>query len=146
MTLKDQDCFYCNDREPLFSLMTEICELKCSRVFLFKDQKNPGRCVVQFKDHKTELFELTNEERQDFINDVSLVAKTINEMYGANKINYAIYGDLVPHLHVHLVPKTIDGVSWGKPFTDELPKQELGENELKAEVEKLRNALLTDRL
>ena len=72
MTLKDQDCFYCNDTEPLFSLMTEICELKSSRVFLFNDQKNPGRCVVQFKDHKTELFELTNEERQDFINDVSL--------------------------------------------------------------------------
>lgn len=142
MSTHDQNCFYCNNTEQLFSLMTEICTLKSSRVFLFNDQKNPGRCVVQFKNHKTELFELTEMERQDFIDDVSLVAKTVYEMYNANKINYATYGDLVPHLHVHIVPKIKDGVSWGKPFTDDLEKLLLDPDKMKIEVEKLRSALL----
>lgn len=70
-------CFYCDNCEPLFTLMTEICTLKASRVFLFRDQKNPGRCVVQYKNHKTELFQLTREERADFMDDVAAVAQAI---------------------------------------------------------------------
>ena len=47
------------------------------------------------------------------------------------KINYAIYGDLVSHFHVHVVPKQRDGLQWGGPFTDTLPKVTLGEGEFR---------------
>ena len=61
------------------------------------------------------------------------------------KINYAIYGDIVSHFHVHLVPKHRDGLQWGGPFTDTLPKVTLSAEEFKAvgdgllsELEKLK--------
>lgn len=131
-------CFYCDNCEPLFTLMTEICTLKASRVFLFRDQKNPGRCVVQYKNHKTELFQLTREERTDFMDDVAAVAQAIWKLYGPQKINYATYGDGVPHLHVHVVPKTEGGVSWGGPFSDTLPKVYLTPEAEQAAVQALR--------
>lgn len=53
----------------------------------------------------------------------------ISEYTKADKINYAIYGDLVSHFHVHLVPKHRDGLQWGGPFTDDLPKVLLADQE-----------------
>ena len=50
------DCFYCENGEKLNSLMIEVCKLDYSTVYLNRDQKHKGRCIVMFKDHKTEYF------------------------------------------------------------------------------------------
>lgn len=126
----DLQCFYCTKSEPLSTLMTEVCVLDSSTVYLFHDQKNPGRCVVASNGHKTEIFEFSAQERNDFFEDVSNVAKAIHKLYGADKINYATYGDLAPHFHVHLVPKKVDGVSWGSPFSDTLEKVYLTDEDM----------------
>ena len=58
------ECFYCEkDNEKRKALMLDVCELPYSIVYLFRDQKNKGRCVVAFKGHKTEYFQLTPEEK-----------------------------------------------------------------------------------
>lgn len=111
-------CFYCTKDQALDALMTEICELGASTVYLFNDQTYPGRCVVALKSHKTELFELGTEERARFFDDVAKVSQAIVRVFGADKMNYAIYGDTVPHVHVHLVPKKSGADSWGGPFRD----------------------------
>ena len=56
-------CFYCENGEKLRSLMIEICELPYSKVYLNRDQKHRGRCIVALKAHKTEYFQLTPEEK-----------------------------------------------------------------------------------
>ena len=56
------DCFYCDNSEKLHSLMIEICELPYSRVYLNRDQKHKGRCIVAFKEHKTEYYQLSEKE------------------------------------------------------------------------------------
>lgn len=111
-------CFYCEKDERLLALMTPLTELQWSDVYLFNDQKHKGRCVV---------------------------AHAIANYTKADKINYAIYGDIVSHFHVHLVPKHRDGLQWGGPFTDTLPKVTLSAEEFKAvgdgllsELEKLK--------
>lgn len=40
------ECFYCEkDNEKRKALMLDVCELPYSIVYLFRDQKNKGRCV-----------------------------------------------------------------------------------------------------
>lgn len=121
--------------------MIPVCDLKYSRVFLNRDQKHPGRCIVQLKEHKTEYFQMTPEENAGFFSEVSAVAKAIWEVYAPDKINYATFGDGVPHVHVHVVPKYKDGLNWGIPFDDTLPKQLLTEEEYEKMVADLRTAL-----
>lgn len=106
------DCFYCTKDQRLLDLMIPLAELTWSDVYLFRDQKHYGRCVVALKEHKTELFQLT----QELFGEVSAVSQAIAEHTRAAKINYAIYGDLVSHFRVHLVPKQKDGLQWGGPF------------------------------
>ena len=113
------NCYYCNDEQKLNSLMLPICELRTSKAYLFRDQKYIGKCIVVFNEHKTELFQLTPKQQCNFIQDVADVANAINKAFSPNKINYAIYGDVVSHLHVHVTPKYINGPEWGMPFRDD---------------------------
>ena len=131
------DCFYCENGEKLRSLMILIKETQYSKIYLNRDQKHPGRCVVQLKDHKTEYFQLTKEEREGYFYDVAVTAKAIWEVYGPDKINYATFGDLVPHVHVHVVPKYEGGLDWGSPFDDSHPKGLLDDAGYEEAVEKL---------
>lgn len=113
-----KDCFYCNKDEQLDALMIKVWSFPNSTLYLSKDQTNPGRCIIALNDHKTELFHLEQPLRQHFMEDVSKCANAISQAFSPDKINYAIYGDLVSHLHFHLVPKYQEGADWGRAFNN----------------------------
>lgn len=137
-------CFYCENGEKLRSLMIEICKLNYCTVYLNRDQKHKGRCIVMYKDHKTEYFQLTPEENAGYFAELAKVAKAIYDTYHPDKINYATFGDGVPHVHVHVVPKYKGGLNWGEPFDDTLPKQLLSDEEYETMVKDLRKAILEE--
>ncbi|MDD3078168.1 MAG: HIT family protein [Paludibacter sp.] len=113
---KSLDCLYCQRNELQKSLMIEICDLRVSTLFLFKEQSYKGRCVVAYKDHVNELFELSDEERNLFMADVVKVAAAMKRTFSPVKINYGAYSDKLAHLHFHLVPKYENGLSFGGTF------------------------------
>ena len=129
-------CMYC-DTENDFrkSLIEKLLDLPYSTVYLFKNQCYYGRCVVAFKlYHAAELFELKPDELAGYAADVAAVAKAVKSVSGAAKINYAIYGDIAQHVHVHIVPKQEGGEDWGTPFQlggDDIPLDELSWNNLR---------------
>ncbi len=137
-----KDCFYCENGEKLASLMIPVCALRYSDVFLNRDQKHRGRCIVALKEHKTEYFQLTPEENAGYFEELSRVAKAIWELYHPDKLNYATFGDGVPHVHVHVVPKYRDGLDWGQPFDDTHTKELLSEEAYAQMVQELREKLL----
>lgn len=110
-------CNYCEKNEALMSDMAPVCDLTISSVYLMRDQTHKGRCVVAFHQHKEEVFELTDEERNVFFADVNRVAVALRRLYTPGKINLAIYGDTVRHFHVHVVPKYPDMEDYGGAFS-----------------------------
>ena len=95
-----KDCLYCQNNETLHNLMIEIAPLSVSRVFLFKEQTYRGRCLVAYKDHVNDLFELSDEERNAFMADVTRVTRAMDKAFHPEKINYGAYSDKLSHLHV----------------------------------------------
>ena len=59
----DQNCAYCMEGELVAKFGIKICELETSKVYLFKEQSHPGRCIVAHKKHVGDMNELTAEER-----------------------------------------------------------------------------------
>jgi ATP adenylyltransferase len=110
------DCLYCRKDQRLQDLMIEIGAMQVSTLYLFKEQTHRGRCVVAYRAHVNELFELPEAELTLFTQDVARAAKAIKQAFGPNKINYGAYSDKLPHLHMHLVPKYEGGEKWGAPF------------------------------
>ena len=86
-------CYYCDRDEGFQELLFYVCDLKASKVFLCKDQTLPGRCTIMYKDHYEEIFQIPKAERALYMDDVCALAETIKELFGADKINYGIYGD-----------------------------------------------------
>ncbi len=116
MMNNENKCFYCERDQRLTDLMLEICELNVSTLYLFKEQTYKGRCVVAYKEHINELYELDEKQIELFIKDVAKVAAAIKKAFSPNKINYGAYSDKLPHLHFHVVPKYEEGHTWGSTF------------------------------
>ena len=73
------ECFYCEDGEKRKSLMIEICKLNYSTIYLNRNQKYLGRCVVKLNEHKTEYFQMTKEQRDGYFEELAATAKAIFE-------------------------------------------------------------------
>jgi diadenosine tetraphosphate (Ap4A) HIT family hydrolase len=113
---KDCNCGYCVGGEPLAKFGIFICNLSVSQLILFKEQTHPGRCIVAYKDHVSEIVDISDEERNAFFADVNRAAKAIHKVFKPDKLNYGAYGDTGCHLHMHLCPKYKGGDEWGGTF------------------------------
>jgi Diadenosine tetraphosphate (Ap4A) hydrolase and other HIT family hydrolases len=138
---KSLDCLYCQRNDLQESIMIEMCDLSVSTLFLFKEQSHPGRCIVAYKDHVKELFELSETERNAFIADVCQAAAAIQKAFSPEKMNYGAYSDKLPHLHMHLVPKYEDEFEFGGIFEMNPQKVYLTDDEYNTVIEKIVKAL-----
>ncbi len=138
----DNDCFYCVKDKRLTDIMIEICKLEFSTLYLFKEQTYKGRCVVAYNDHKSEIFELNDQERSLFMKDVARVAGALKKAFSPDKINYGAYADTMTHLHFHIVPKYENGPTWGGTF-EMSPKSKvlLKDEEYKQLIDKIKENL-----
>lgn len=120
----DNGCFHCTKDQRLQALMLEIAELRTSTLYLFREQTYRGRCLLSFKGHKGELFDLTGEELTLYMHDLAQAAHAVQAACNPDKINYGAYSDKLPHLHFHIVPKYKDAESWGNMF-DMMPENKV---------------------
>ena len=114
--MKDQNCGYCVKGEPLAKFGIYVCDLSVSMLVLFKEQSHPGRTIVAYKDHVSEMTELSDEDRNAFFADVARASKAIHAAFHPDKVNYGAYADSGHHLHIHLVPKYKDEFEWNGTF------------------------------
>ena len=118
-----------------------ICDLEVSTLILFKEQSKRGRCIVAYKDHVSEIVDISDEERDKFFADVAKAARAIHKVLKPDKLNYGAYGDTGCHLHMHLCPKYKDGDEWGGTFTMNPGKVFLTNKEYAEMVEQIKAAL-----
>ena len=138
---KAPDCIYCQRNQQQKDIMIEICDLQVSTLFLFKEQSHEGRCIVAYKDHVKELFDLPEAERNAFMDDVCRVAKALNDTFHPAKINMGMYADTLAHLHVHIVPKYEGGFEFGGTFEMNPKRTYLTDEQYAAIIEKIKQSL-----
>jgi diadenosine tetraphosphate (Ap4A) HIT family hydrolase len=80
-----------------------VTDFEHTYVRMPKNQFRRGWTLVVLKRHASELYELTELELSAFWRDVTLVAGALGDLYQPAKVNCAVYGNLCPHLHCHLV-------------------------------------------
>ena len=136
--MKDTNCAYCMRGELLDKFGIFICDLEVSSLILFKEQSKPGRVIVAYKDHVSEIVNISDEERNLFMADVAHAAKALHAAFKPNKVNYGAYGDTGCHLHMHLVPKYEGGDEWGGVFQMNPGKVYLTDAEYEEMIEKIK--------
>ena len=139
--MRDKNCGYCMRGELLDNFGIFICDLSVSTLILFKEQSKRGRCIVAYKEHVSEIVDISDEERNAFFADVARAANAIHKVFHPDKLNYGAYGDTGCHLHVHLCPKYKDGDEWGGTFQMNPQKVYLTDEEYTKMAEQIKAAL-----
>jgi diadenosine tetraphosphate (Ap4A) HIT family hydrolase len=93
------------------------------RVLLVNDPHYPGFCRVVWNGHVREMTDLSELDRTGLMRMVWQVEAAVREIMRPDKINVASLGNLVPHLHWHVIPRYVDDVHfpgpvWAQPQRD----------------------------
>lgn len=76
-----------------------------------------GHAIVVFRSrHAAGLTELAEGEAADYWRDIQDVGRMIEHVFGPCHMNYLLMGNMVPHLHVHVVPRYLDDSSPERPL------------------------------
>ncbi|HEY9103855.1 HIT family protein [Chitinimonas sp.] len=106
------------------------------RVVMVDEPGYPGFCRVILNRHAAEMTELPPEERNALMNAVWAIEEVLRETVQPDKINLASLGNVVPHLHWHVIPRWRDDPHfpapiWAVPQREQI-RRELDLNRLKA--------------
>lgn len=85
------------------------------RVVLVDDPHYPGFCRVILNRHVAEMSDLPAPERRHIMEVVVAVEFALRELLQPDKINLASFGNAVPHLHWHVIPRWRDDRHFPQP-------------------------------
>lgn len=109
------------------TMLQPACELCCHpggdvlyrngqlRVVLIDEAQYPGFCRVIWNSHAREMTDLAIEDRVLFMQAVWQVETAVREVMRPDKMNLASLGNMVPHLHWHVIPRYSDDAHFPGP-------------------------------
>lgn len=105
------------------------------RVVRVDDPDYPGFCRVILNTHVREMSDLPLAERQQLMSVVFAVEETVRILFQPDKINLASFGNMVPHVHWHIIPRWntdrhFPEPIWGKVHNQIFTSRAIVSNEL----------------
>lgn len=126
-----------------------IAELPVSTLYLYRDQRFRGYCILSFAPwDATSLESLSDDEYHQFARDLRTASKAVRSACQPDHMNYELLGNSNPHLHWHIVPRYKTDPRWGQPIWEGWPRNEfklnrytLKENEYTDLIHTIRQAI-----
>ena len=84
-------------------------------VIVVDDASHPGFCRVIWHDHVREMSDLSRDDRLLVNEAVFLVEEAVREVMQPLKVNLASLGNVVPHLHWHIIARYADDAQFPAP-------------------------------
>ena len=97
------DCVLCHPQKE-----NVVWKNKELRVIQVDDPLFPGYFRVIWNKHIAEMSDLTDDERQLLEKVLLTVEKVVREQMQPDKINWAQFGNMGPHLHWHIIARYRD--------------------------------------
>src|SRR5262245_30083397 len=94
------DCPLCRDPGGEVLLRDAEC-----RVVLCAEPDYPGFCRVIVHEHVREMSDLPRARRRHVLDVVCATERALRDVLAPDKINLASLGNLVPHVHWHVIPR-----------------------------------------
>ncbi len=122
-----------------------VCELDTAYVVLGDSQFYKGYTLLLSKHHCSELHQLDKAVKLRFLEEMSIVAEAMFEVFQPVKLNYELLGNRHAHLHWHLFPRHVNDPNIHNPIwiIDKTVRNNtfLPETELKQTIKNLQTAI-----
>jgi diadenosine tetraphosphate (Ap4A) HIT family hydrolase len=94
------------------------------RVIDAVDPAYPGFTRVVWTAHVVEMTDLSEQEQTALMRAVFLVESVQRNILQPHKINLAAFGNVVPHLHWHIIPRWEDDLHFPAPVWAAAPQHD----------------------
>jgi diadenosine tetraphosphate (Ap4A) HIT family hydrolase len=140
------DCWMDVPRPESNDFLDLVAPLTVSSLYLAANQTYRGQCMLIFDPrHAARPDQLTAEEWTAFCGDLYRSQRAIVEVTRPDHVNIESLGNVVPHLHWHIIPRYVDDPRWGMPVwttpLSAMPEAHLKPAERAQLLERLRAAL-----
>jgi len=141
-----EECPLCAPRPESNDHWDLIATLSVSSLYLAKNQTYRGQCQLVFDPrHAARLDQLTSDEYAAFTADLFLAQNAVARTVAVDHMNVESLGNVVPHLHWHIVPRYVNDARWGLPIwttpLSAMPDTRLRESERDQLIDAIRIAL-----
>ncbi len=119
-------------------------EFDLSLVLLNKDANFPWCILVPKREGIYDLYQLSEEDQQQFIRESSRLSKVMMKLFGAYKMNVAALGNVVRQLHIHHIARFPEDAVWPQPIWGKLPAIQYTQDALTERISGLRQLLSGD--
>lgn len=85
------------------------------RVLLMNECAWPWLVLVPRRHAVTEIHELDAGDRETLIQEMAHASRQLQNLTGADKMNIAALGNVVPQLHIHVIARFTTDPAWPKP-------------------------------
>ncbi|MGB1108877.1 MAG: HIT domain-containing protein [Gammaproteobacteria bacterium] len=90
-------------------------KLPLSHVLLMDESRYPWLILVPDRDHISEPWQLAPEDQIQLSRESMALGQLMQQRLGADKMNIAALGNVVPQLHVHHIARFSTDPAWPKP-------------------------------
>jgi diadenosine tetraphosphate (Ap4A) HIT family hydrolase len=140
------NCPLCAPRPSSNEHVELVATMSVSSLYLAGNQTYRGQCVLIFDPrHAARVDELTPDEWRAMAEDVFRAHMAVVHVTKPDHTNIESLGNVVPHLHWHIIPRYRNDPRWGQPIwttpLDDMIDTRLPAVERDALVRELRNAL-----
>ncbi len=110
-------CPFCREDPVENEWWTFVERLSTSKLCLSQNQTYRGQCLLIFEGkHAESIEELSEAEYVHFMNDLRHSVKSLQKVFKPDHLNIELLGNVVPHLHFHLIPRYMNDPRWMHPI------------------------------
>lgn len=92
-----------------------VTDLPFCRVLLMNDRRFPWLILVPRRAGLRDFDDVAAAEKPNFHAEIDLASQVLREATGAEKMNVAALGNMVPQLHVHVIARFAADAAWPGP-------------------------------
>jgi diadenosine tetraphosphate (Ap4A) HIT family hydrolase len=123
-----------------------VGQLSVSSLYLTKNQTYRGQCQLIFDSrHVARLDQLSRPEWTSLAGDLFTAHQAVSRVMKPDHINVESLGNVVPHLHWHIIPRYVGDPMWGAPVwkvpLDSMADTRLSDEERASLLARLKQAL-----
>ncbi|MDA9573874.1 HIT domain-containing protein [Rickettsiales bacterium] len=104
-----------------------IKDLELSQLLLMNDSNYPWLILAPRKNNLTEIIDLDQDDQIILLSEINYVSKILKKHLNVDKINIASLGNIVSQLHIHIIGRYFNDVSYPKPIWGQVDSVEYNE-------------------
>lgn len=138
------DMFLLDERLDNDSIV--VGDFPLCRLLLKNDKNYPWFILVPRREGVTEIFNLSSEDQQQLLVEMSVFSELLKTLFKADKMNIGALGNMVSQLHIHVIARVKTDATWPQSVWDKLPALSYTNQEIEAVKEQLKSVMPTDFL